>query len=138
MSNLSNFDPFNDSFDNLFRGFLRPVHASAEIRQLKLDVHEYGAAYTVTADLPGVNKDDIAVTVDGNRVTIEVENHSETKDKRSEQLLHWERNYGKVRRSFRLAQDIDPAAVTASYEDGVLTLNVPKQRTVTAHKISVT
>jgi HSP20 family protein len=75
MANLIRYNPVDDAFDDLFRGmFLRPVRmeGSQEI-QIKLDVKEDDKNYTVHAEIPGVKKEDIHVSIDGNQVAISAE-----------------------------------------------------------------
>lgn len=74
MAHITRYDPFEtDALDNLFRGFLRPVKMDRDVPQMHMDVKEDEKAYAVHADIPGVNKDDIHVTVDGNTVSISAE-----------------------------------------------------------------
>lgn len=123
---LARLDPFNDEF---FKGFaLRPVYGSAESApQMRLDVTEDDKAYTVKADIPGVSKDDIKVSVDGNQVSISAEVKKEKEEKEGEKVIRSERYYGSVSRSFTLSQDVDQDAAVAKYSDGVLQLTLPKK-----------
>ena len=77
MANITRFDPFNDLVDDLFKGFLvRPMYEgtqSAALPRVKVDVTEKNGAYQVTADLPGVKKEDIQVAIDGAQVTLSAE-----------------------------------------------------------------
>src|SRR5438045_7730637 len=77
MASIQRFDPFNELVDDLFNGFLvRPVSYEGRnetLQRLKVDVAEKNGAYTVTAELPGVKKDDIQVTIDGAQVTLAAE-----------------------------------------------------------------
>ena len=103
MANLTRYDPFElgvEPFDDLFRGFFRPVRLERDLPQFKVDVKEDDKTYTVHADLPGVKKEDIHVTVDGNVVTVSAETRRESEQKDSEKLLRRERYFGKVSRSF--------------------------------------
>ena len=95
--------------------------------QIKLDVSEDDKAFTVHAEIPGVKKEDIHVSIDGSQVAIsaEVKNRKETRE--GEKLIRSERFYGKLSRVFTLAQDVDEAVADARYSDGVLTLYLPKQ-----------
>ena len=128
-------------FDDPFSGmFLRPVRfdtdASPDL-QIKLDVSESADAYQITADMPGVRKDDIKVSVDGNVVRIGAEVKKETEEKKGEQVLRSERYYGLLERSFSLESDIDEGKVDAKYADGVLKLKLPKKAANTARRITV-
>jgi HSP20 family protein len=76
MAQIQLYDPFSDTpFDELFRGFLRPVRAldNQEPRMIKVDVSETDASYVVQAEIPGVPKEDIQVTIEGNQVAIGAE-----------------------------------------------------------------
>src|SRR5690606_26604708 len=107
MASLTRYRPFEDAFDDFFRGFLvRPMaFANLAAPQLKLDVKEDDGAYTVYADIPGVKKDDISVTIDGNEVAISAEVKRDREEKQGDKLVHAERYVGKVYRSFTLAQE---------------------------------
>lgn len=136
MLNVPRYDQFEtaiEPFDDLFRGFFRPVRMDRELPQFKMDVKEDDKAYTVHADLPGVRKEDIHITLDGYNVVIAAESHSESEKKEGEKILRRERSYGKVTRSFSLAADVDEATASAKYRDGVLELVLPK-KTVTPNK----
>jgi HSP20 family protein len=129
--------PIND-FDDLFRAiatrpFFRESDAAPEMR---LDVHETDSEYQVKADIPGVSKDDIAVSVDGRVVSISAEVKRETENKEGSSLCT-ERYYGRVYRAFSVANDIDAAKVEARYDNGVLKLTLPKQPNGQSHKITV-
>jgi HSP20 family protein len=141
MSNLRLLDPvFGDSFENTMRRFLAPTAWEAETPALKMrvDVSELDNAYEVKADIPGVQKEDINVRIDGNVVQIdaEVKRESESKDKGGK-VLRSERYYGNISRSFSLADDVDEAKAEAKYAEGVLTLKLPKKTTAAARKVAV-
>lgn len=141
MSNLTRyvpFDPVLDPFDDLFRGFFRPVRSlDQEAARFKMDVKEDDKAYTVHADLPGVEKDDIHVSIEGSAVAISAEVRSESEQKEDEKVLMRERSHGRIYRSFTLASDVDEAAATAKYRDGVLELVLPKKAPATGKRLVV-
>lgn len=140
MPNLTRYDPFETSmepFDDLFRGFFRPVRLDRDLPQFKMDVKEDDKAYTVHADLPGVTKENIHVTIEGNTVSISAETRSESEQKEGEKVLKRERSYGKVMRSFALATDVDEASATAKYNDGVLELVLPKKTATASKRLAV-
>ena len=128
MANILRYNPADDTFDDLFRGFfMRPVRFDGgQDVQIKLDVSEDSKAYTVHAEIPGVKKEDINVTIDGNQVIISAEVKSSKEIKEGEKVIRSERHYGKTSRSFALGQDVDDTAAEAKYTDGVLTLQLPK------------
>ncbi|MBB5020192.1 HSP20 family protein [Chitinivorax tropicus] len=137
---MANIRPaFDNVFDDLLKGFfVRPVQfADQPELQIKMDVKEDDRAYTVHADIPGVKKEDIHVTIDGSLVAIsaEVKRESDTKD--GEKLLRSERYYGKVSRSFQLAQDVDQSEAVASYKDGVLELRLPKRQQSATKRLTI-
>jgi len=135
------FDPFmSDAFDSMFRRFLAPMRfdVPTPAEEMRLDVTESAEAYKVCADLPGVNKDDINVSIDGNLVTIEAEvkRSKETTDK-SGKVLRSERYSGLMSRAFTLTQDVDDLRANAKYEDGVLTLELPKKETIPTKRLAI-
>lgn len=139
MANLTRYSPVDDAFDDLFRGFLmRPVRMEgAPEVQIKMDVKEDEKVYSVHAEIPGVEKDDIHVTIDGNQVAISAEVKNEKEVKEGEKLLRSERYYGKVSRAFTLGQDVDEAAAQAKYNDGVLELVLPKKAATRSKRLAI-
>lgn len=142
MPNLTPYDPFDlafEPFDNLFKGFIQPVRFDNQPQQLhiKMDVKESDKAYTVHAEIPGVKKEDIHVSIDGKQVSISCEVKKEKEEKEGEKVLRSERYHGKLYRSFTLSHDVDEANTTAKYTDGVLDLTLPKKKGDTAKKITI-
>ena len=147
MANVTRFNPFRDlarldpftDFGDLFNGFtLRPILRDFEVEpQIKLEVAEEDKAYRVKAEIPGVKKEDIAIAVDGNRVTISAEVKREKEEKKDEKVIRSERYYGKVSRGFALDQEVDEQGAQAKYVDGVLELSLPKKAGGAAKKITV-
>ncbi len=140
MANITRYDPFDlglEPFDNLFRGFLRPVRLEQDVPQIKMDVKEEENAYRVHAEIPGVKKEDIQVSVEGNSVSISAEVKKESEEKQGEKLLKRERYYGKVARSFALANEIDETNASAKYTDGVLELVLPKKKGGSTKRVSI-
>lgn len=93
--------------------------------------------YNVRAELPGVKKEDVNITIDGNHVAISAEVKKEKEEKKDEKVLRSERYYGRVYRSFTLDQDVDEAKSEAKYKDGVLELKLPKKTGATARRVTV-
>lgn len=142
MANITRYDPFDlDSvFDDFFKGFfVRPlsVEGLPKAPVIKMDVTENDKAYTVKAELPGVRKEDIQVSIDGNTVSISAEVKKESEQKEGEKVLRSERYYGRVARSFSLGSDIDEANASAKYTDGVLELVLPKKAAATAKRLTI-
>ena len=136
MANIARFDPFNSIVDDLFKGFLvRPV--PYDTPRLSVDVTEKNGAYLVTADLPGVKKEDIHVDIDGAQVTLTAEIKREQDVAEGQRVLHTERVYGKVSRSFALPQELDEAKAEAKFRDGVLELTLPKKAAAARKAITI-
>lgn len=121
-------------FDEFFRDFapgfyVRPLHGDPlpTPAQLKVDVKESDKAFTVHAEVPGVAKDDIHVAIDGSVVTVRAEVKQQDSQAQGEKVLRTERYYGAVARSFQLPQEVDQAQAKAKYDNGVLTLTLPKK-----------
>jgi HSP20 family protein len=129
-----------DTLDDLFRGFfVRPVDfgPEADAPALRIDVRDQEQAYLVHAEIPGVKKEDIHVAVDGAVVSLTAERREEKDVKQGERVLRTERYFGKVSRSFQLAQEIDEEHVTAKYTDGILELSLPKKAATQARRITI-
>jgi len=144
MANVARFDPFNDLVDDLFKGFLvRPLafegrtDGAAVLPRAKVDVAEKNGAYLVAAELPGVKKEDIHVSIDGAQVTLEAEIKREKEANKDERVLHTERVFGKVTRSFTLPQEVDETKAEAKFRDGVLELTLPKKAAAQRKQISI-
>jgi HSP20 family protein len=136
MANITRFDPFDD----LFRGFfVRPVEfgQAPEAPTIKVDVKEKDNKYLVHAELPGMKKEDIHVHVDGPVVSITAERKQEKEVKEGERVLRSERYFGKVSRSFQLDTDVDEAAASAKFTDGVLELTLPKKAAASAKRLTI-
>ncbi len=140
MANITRFNPLDDAFDELFRGFfVRPVSFEGQTppAQFRVDVTENDGAYTLHAEIPGVRKDDISITIDGDQVAIGAEVKKEKDVKDGERVLRSERYYGKVYRAFTLGQPVDEAGASAKYTEGVLELTLPKKAATAAKRITI-
>ncbi|MFQ5995145.1 MAG: Hsp20/alpha crystallin family protein [Acidiferrobacterales bacterium] len=131
----------DDDFDDAFEGFFRPVSHYNEPGKRSLvpaiDVSENDSGYVVRAELPGVKKDDINVTLEDGVLTISAETKSEHEEKDDGRVIRQERHYGKYTRSLRLGTELDQDKVKASYKDGVLELSLPKSEAVKPKQIAV-
>lgn len=147
MVNLTRWDPFGDvtrfglfdqPCDNLVRRFVRSIPVRDETAMtISVDVNESDKAYTVKAEIPGVSKDDISVAIDGNQVSISAEVKKEKEEKEGEKVLHSERYYGSVYRSFTLPMDVDQSKSEAKYANGVLELTLPKKAGAAAKQLEI-
>jgi HSP20 family protein len=134
--------PMSELVDDFFKGFLvRPVAYEGGrdvLPRMKVDVAEKNGGYKVTAELAGVRKEDINVSVDGAQVTIAAEVKQEKEAQaQDERVLHTERVFGKVSRSFTLPQEVDEAKVEAKFRDGVLELVLPKKQAAPRKQIAI-
>ena len=102
-----------------------------------VDVTEQANAYQVHAELPGVKKENIHVSIDGAQVTLTAEVQREQTTQEGQRVLHAERVYGKSTRRFTLPQEIDEATAQARYIDGVLELTLPKKVPVASKRLTI-
>ena len=143
MTNIVRRDPYaiDNMLDDLFKGFfVRPVRYSGEMPEvpmIKMDVKEGDRDFTIHAELPGVEKEDIHVTIDGNTVSISAEVKKASEEKEGDKVLRSERYYGKVYRGFSLGQDVDEAGAKAKFDKGVLELVLPKKTVTAARKLAI-
>jgi len=141
MANITRFTPFDNTFDDLLRGFfVRPMTFDGEpanVPQIRMDVKENEKGYVVHADIPGVSKEDIHVDIDGNQVSITAEVKRRAEQKEGERVLKTERFYGKTARAFALASEVDAGGAQAKYADGVLELVLPKKVAANAKQITI-
>lgn len=104
---------------------IRPLHGEP-MSQIRIDVSETDEAYEVKAELPGVYKDDIDLQIKDSIVSISAEVRQEDRKTEGDRVLRSERYFGRVSRSFELPGAIDETACEARYQDGVLSLLLPK------------
>ena len=121
-------DVFDDFDRNFFRGFQRPEHAlygKNAGRMMKTDVKETDEGYEVDVDLPGFNKDEIKLELNNGYLTISTEKSLSKENKGK--MLRQERYVGTMQRSFYVGGSITEEDIKAKYENGVLSLTVPKK-----------
>ncbi len=141
LGDLARFDPFTN-MEDWFKGFgLRPLFNEMDTAPLiKIDLTENDKTYIIHAEIPGVNKEDIKVQVDGNRVSINAETKKEKKEKEEKEgkrVICRECYQGSSYRSFTLDSDVDEANTSAKYENGVLELILPKKNGKTFKQIEI-
>ena len=139
MTKLIACDPFADArFDDVFRGLFRPVRVAAPATTgIRMDVTEQDKGYVVHAEIPGAKREDIQVTIEGNQVTIGAEVRNGVAPKDGDQALRRERRYGSLYRSFTLPVELDEAASTARFENGVLELTLARKAAVAGRKLTI-
>ncbi|MGI4813343.1 MAG: Hsp20 family protein [Janthinobacterium lividum] len=171
MAYLAPRSVFDDLFTDFASGFfIKPVRAQQAEKTvnfgIRTEVREDDNAYTIAAELPGVAKEDIHVSIEGKVVTITAEVKRDesavkqaapttetaqagagadavvpatasTEVTKPGRVLHSERVYGQARRAFSFPAEVDSASARAKHENGVLTLTLPKQRVAAAHQLTV-
>lgn len=144
MANLTRFDPFHlsrmDPFESLvrdlmptgFRSLMQPWSEPV----LPIEVQELDNAYLLVAELPGVKKEDIDISIAGNQVTISAESRQE---KLAAEAKEWcnERSYGKFSRTVQLPLEIEDSGAEATYADGLLHLTLPKKASSMAKRLEI-
>ena len=151
MNRVSVYDPFNDALPTLLRGFFQPATVARDAIDIRMDVTETTSEFVVHAELPGVAKEDIAVQIDGNKVKVsaEVRRVAEVKTNDgngevnaqaadpAQRLLRSERYYGALARSFALAVEVDEERSVAKFENGILTLTLPKKAAPQVRRLAI-
>ena len=124
------FDDFFDDFPmpREFRNMDRRLYGKNAAREMKTDVHEHEDHYTVDIDLPGFKKDEINLTLENGYLTVSAAKgmDKDETDKKGK-VIRQERYAGSLQRSFYVGDNLTEQDVTAGFENGVLSLNVPKQ-----------
>ena len=125
------------SRDSRHRAHLFDALESAPSRSPALDVAETDIGYTVKLEMPGVAKDDIKVSVEGRKVSLQAQSANADEKKDGERVLYRERSVTSYARSFTLPVEVDQAESGAKLEHGVLTLTLPKRHLRAAAQITV-
>ena len=139
MINIARFNPLEEAFESLVRGVpvWMPNTETRAPAQFRIDVTENDKEYQVLAEMPGVKKEEISITIDGIEVVVsaEVKRAGDVKD--GETVLRAERYYGKIQRELAFSQAIDDATAQAKYNDGVLELTLPKKTVAATRRLAV-
>ena len=146
MANVTRYDPFSEmvtlrqAMDRLFEdSFVNPLTLraySGEAAAPALDVHETGDDIVVTAALPGLKAEDVDITITGQSLSIRGEFKADEKVQR-DQYLYRERRYGSFNRQLQLPVRVQGEAANATFENGLLTLTIPKAEEVKPRQIQV-
>jgi len=129
------FDPFSD-IDALTRGLLASQTGSSRApRFMPMDLCKIDDHYVLTADLPGVDPGSVDIDVDNGTLTISAHRTARSED--SAQWLANERFFGKYRRQLSLGEGVDTAAISATYENGVLTVTIPVAERAKPRRIEI-
>lgn len=126
----------NRMFDRFFRGFEDEEEVRLATWSPRVDISETDDEYIVRAEVPGVSKDDIKVTIKDNVLTISGEKKQE-KEMKNENFHRVERVYGSFSRTFTLPGAVKVDKIEAKFKDGVLTIKLPKVEEAKAKEIEV-
>ncbi len=126
----------NRMFDNLFRGELPEPSDLLSTWNPSVDIAEREDGYVVKVELPGVNKEDVRITLEENLLTIRGEKKQE-KESKDQNYHRMERSYGSFQRSFTLPTSVKADKIDANYRDGILTVTLPKAEEARRKQIEV-
>jgi len=141
---LIKWEPLNDIESIIDRALAMPSFPYGGGFQMgewgpRVDIYESNGSYRFKADLPGLRKEDVSVTVSDDRLTIQGERKRES-EKTTPRFHRVERSYGSFSRSFSLPEDADLHAVKAHCENGELTISIPRKagtKSIEAKKVPV-
>lgn len=119
---LSTFDSLFDNFFSAHQG------DSSEFFAPSVDIEEQDDHFLVTADLPGVKKEDISITLENGVLTLEAKREEQSEEKKKGKVIRRERRSGSYMRSFSVGNNISEADIKAAFKDGVLKLELPKPK----------
>lgn len=134
-------DQIDQLFDQAFRGYGFPSLfenqlGNREFFRPSLDIKESPKAYTITVEMPGVDKKNVDVQVEGEALIVRGEKRQE--DEKDEEQYHYvERSYGSFQRILAVPQDADPEGIDANFRDGVLTITLPRRKEASANSKKV-
>jgi len=131
---------FNNRADRIFNDFLYPSRGMQMSKDSswnpRVDIYEDEDAIVLKAELPGVEKDNIVVDVEGRVLTLKGERSSDN-EVQEESYYRRERTFGSFERRFNLPDNVDPEKITADYKDGILKLGIPKPEENKPRQITV-
>lgn len=128
---LNTFFNTNKSYSGFYQPSIQKNKNSANNTiNMSVDIHDTEDSYQLVAELPGITRENIVVTVKDGMLTIEASNQQQANKEKGGKLLRRERRFGKFSRSFNLGQDIEQTDIKASFKDGLLNLMIPKTKEV--------
>ncbi|VEB37572.1 heat shock protein, Hsp20 family [Legionella sainthelensi] len=132
------YNEIGSLLDNFFKGQqLDASFVDTSSWAPPVDIKEEKDRFLVLADIPGVNKEDIQISLEHNVLTLRGERHFEKTEKK-EGYTRIERSQGQFYRRFSLPQTADDAKISAKYKQGVLEISIPKKQTAVQKKIDIT
>jgi len=137
---ITEWDPFR-----MMREMLRwdPFRTAALVPQLERDlwmphfeVRENGSSIRIVADVPGVKREDLDISITGNRLIVSGQREAEQRHK-DENVHTWERQFGQFTRTFTLPDNVDTEHITSELREGVLTIVAPLKAGAQSRKIQI-
>jgi HSP20 family molecular chaperone IbpA len=127
MPSIFRTNVFDDFFEDPFKDFAR-VPARPQNELMRTDVKELENGFELSIALPGVKKEDITAEINDGYLTISATTSTNKDEKNADgKYIRRERFYGSAKRSFYVGEDITEEDIKAKYEDGILTLDIPKK-----------
>lgn len=128
-----------DGFENrlrklLGRGFWAEPDAVGFIPAVEMTEGE--KEYVLSAELPGVKREDVELSIEGNTLTLKGEK-KDVREEKTARYVAWERSYGGFERCFTLPRAVDPAGIKAEFEDGIMTVHLPKSEEARGRRIEI-
>jgi len=123
--------------DALFSDWLTTRPAPSLVSSARIDVTESDGSYQVRAELPGATKDDITIDIVGSRVSLTAKTNSQSEKKDGAKVIYSERSSESYARTFELPQSVDSAEAIAKFENGVLTLTLPKKNAPQSRRVAI-
>ncbi|MDX3773094.1 Hsp20/alpha crystallin family protein [Chromatiaceae bacterium AAb-1] len=117
-------------FDSLFDNFFAPAvwkSQNSSFFSPKVDIKDNKDHYLIRAELPGVSKEDIHITLEHGILTLEAEVKQEDKEEKEGKVIRQERRFGKLVRSFTVGNALQESDISASFQDGLLTIKATKK-----------
>jgi HSP20 family protein len=145
---LARWDPFRD-VEDMFDRYTRSMNLPMRMRHghdlmlsdtgdwsPQVDISETDKCYQITAEIPGIKREDVKISIEDGVLTVHGE-RKEEKEEKGRKFHRVERFYGSFSRNFALPQDIDEEHVDATFADGLLTLKIPKKEAAKTKTIEV-
>jgi HSP20 family protein len=138
-------DPFGRMVESMVEDMFAPFTTGQQMSQWagesisapRINVSENEKSFEIEAEMPGVKKEDVKVSVENQRVTIEAESKRDTEERQGENVVYAEHSARKYMRSFSLPADVDETAAQAHLENGIRRLSLPKKQAGAATRLTV-
>lgn len=124
----SNFFDIDKFFDDFYTPMRREGGNLGSFFTPRVDIKENTDHYEITAELPGVKKEDLHLNLEDGVLTIEAETRQEDKEEKEGKIIRQERRYGKYARSFSLGTSLKESDINAEFDNGVLKIKAPKMK----------